>query len=339
MRALLFIDDEEGVRRSLVRALRHEPYRTFTAESGRAGIEFVKAHECGVATVISDFRMPGLDGLETLRTIGALNPEITRIILTGYATMEAAIEATNAGIDGFLTKPFDNIELRAKIHDIWVRRHLRQFVCEQVYALLQQTPAALAPRAQEVTVLFTDIRGFTKMSQVVSPAELVDYLNNSYFSPMGEIAYRYKGTLDKHIGDSMMVVFGSPVAQPDDARRAVQAAVEMQAAAQRIDRRLQAGSRLRLQTGIGIASGRVFSGIMGSRRRKEFTSVGLAVNLAARLQQIARGGEILMDAETYRKAGTGEVEAEALPPVTVKGVDRPVSVYRIAGGGEMPAGG
>ncbi len=333
MRALLLIDDEEGVRRSLVRALKHEPYRTFTAESGRAGIEFIKAHKGGIATVISDFRMPGLNGLETLRTIGSLNPEITRIILTGYATMEAAIEATNSGIDGFLTKPFDNIELRAKIHDIWVRRHLRQFVCEQVYALLSQTPSALAPSSREVTVLFTDIRGFTRMSQYVTPDELVAYLNDSYFNPMGEIAYRYKGTLDKHIGDSMMVVFGAPVAQSDDALRAVQAAVEMQAAARRIDAELQRKSGLRLQTGIGIASGSVFSGIMGSQRRKEFTSVGLAVNLAARLQQIARGGEILLDEATYRKAADGNFEAEALPPVSVKGVDRPMPVYRIGGRG------
>jgi adenylate cyclase len=330
MKALLFIDDEEGVRRSLVRALRHEPYRTFTAESGQEGVAFIKDNRFGVTTVISDFKMPGLDGLETLQAISALNPEITRIILTGYATMEAAIEATNAGIDGFLTKPFDNVELRAKIHEIWIRRHLRQFVCEQVYALLNRSPAALAPRLHEVTILFIDIRDFTRMSQHVPPEELVDYLNHSYFSPMGEIAYRYQGTLDKHIGDSMMVVFGAPASRPDDARRAVLAAIEMQAAARRIDAGLKAASRLRLRTGIGIASGPVCSGIMGSQRRKEFTSIGLAVNLAARLQQSARGGEILMDEETYRKTADGEWGAEVLPPMIVKGVDSAVRIYRIA---------
>ena len=121
MQALLFIDDEEGVRRSLLRALKREPYETYAAESGQKGIDFVKEHADRVATVVSDYKMPGLDGLQTLSAIKAINPEITRIILTGYATMEAAISATNAGIDGFLTKPFDNLELRAKIREIWVR--------------------------------------------------------------------------------------------------------------------------------------------------------------------------------------------------------------------------
>ena len=106
--------------------------------------------------------MPGLDGLETLSIIGSINPEITRIILTGYATMEAAIIATHEGIDGFLTKPFDNIELRAKIHEINVRKHLKQFVSEQVYKEIEASPVALTPRFHEVSILFSDIRGFTQ---------------------------------------------------------------------------------------------------------------------------------------------------------------------------------
>jgi adenylate cyclase len=328
MRDLLFIDDEEGVRRSLLRALKREPYETHTVSSGQEGIDFVKTHREHVATVISDYKMPGMDGLETLQAIGGLNPEITRIILTGYATMEAAINATNAGIDGFLTKPFDNTELRAKIHEIWVRKHLRQFVSEQIYAEINKSPAALAPRYHNVTVLFSDIRGFTRMSQRVTPEELVAFLNNHYFTPMGEIAYEHQGTMDKHIGDSMMVVFGSPVVHPDDALHAVHTAIAMQVKAREIDTALPAASALRLRTGIGIASGKVFSGVMGSLRKKEFTSVGLPVNIAARLQSLAQGGEILLDETTYLKI-TGQVDAEPLPPVTVKGLDAPIQVYRI----------
>ena len=328
MKALLFIDDEEGVRRSLTRALKREPYETYTASTGQEGILFVKAHLERVATVISDFKMPGLDGLETLSRIGAINPEITRIILTGYATMEAAISATNAGIDGFLTKPFDNIELRAKIHEIWVRKHLRQFVSEQIYEEINKSPTALIPRFHDVTILFSDIRNFTQMSQQVEPQALVDFLNNHYFTPMGDIAYQYKGTLDKHIGDSMMVVFGSPVSQPDDALRAVQAAIAMQQKAGEIDRMLRSQAGLRLQTGIGIASGKVFSGIMGSLRKKEFTSVGMPVNIAARLQSLARGGEILLNETAYSKIAA-EIAAEPLPPAKVKGLNAPINVYRI----------
>jgi adenylate cyclase len=328
MKALLFIDDEEGVRRSLKRALRREPFETHTVETGEAGIAFVRSHLDHITTVISDFKMPGIDGLETLNRIGTLNPEITRIILTGYATMEAAINATNAGIDGFLTKPFDNVELRAKIKDIWVRKHLRQFISEQIYREIRQSPQALAPRLHDVTILFADIRNFTRMSQQISPRELVDFLNNYFFTPMGDIAYEYQGTLDKHIGDSMMVVFGSPVAQSDANQRAVRAALAMQAKARQIDRMLSETSGLRLEIGIGIATGKAFSGIMGSLRKKEFTSVGMPVNIAARLQAMARGGEILIDASLHQQTN-GVIKAEPLPPANVKGVQDPLQVYRV----------
>ena len=134
--------------------------------------------------------MPGLNGLETLTVIGSINPEITRIILTGYATMEAAIHATNEGIDGFLTKPFDNIELRAKIREISVRKHLRQFVPEQVYREMENSSGFLESRFHEVSILFCDIRGFTSMSQEASPGVIADFLNNQFFIPFGEIGLR-----------------------------------------------------------------------------------------------------------------------------------------------------
>ena len=140
MNKLLFIDDEEGIRRSLVRALKREPYETYTAESGEAGISFVKRNRSDVGAVISDYKMPGMCGLETLGIVGSMNPEITRIILTGYATMEAAIQATNEGIDGFLTKPFDNLELRDNIQKIFVRKRLKQFVPEQIYKKIEESP-------------------------------------------------------------------------------------------------------------------------------------------------------------------------------------------------------
>ncbi len=109
--------------------------------------------------------MPGMDGLETLIEVGKINPEITRIMLTGYATMESAIESVNAGIDGFLTKPFENIELRAKVREYNVKKRLKQFVSEQVLMELQKDVRIMIPRKQVVTVLFTDIRGFSGLSE------------------------------------------------------------------------------------------------------------------------------------------------------------------------------
>ena len=328
MQNILFIDDEEGVRRSVLRALKREPYHIVAVSNGNEGIDFVRENTDTVATVVSDYKMPGLDGLQTLDAINTINPEITRIILTGYATMEAAISATNSGIDGFLTKPFDNLELRAKIREIWTRKHLRQFVSEQIYAEINKSPDSLLPSLHDVTVLFLDIRGFTRLSQELSPEVLVDYLNNYFFSPMGDIAYQYKGTLDKNIGDSMMIVFGSPVQREDDTLRAVQAAMAMQQKAKEINADLRSAARPPLRMGIGIARGKVFSGIMGSRRKKEYTSVGMPVNIASRLQGLAKGGEIYICENTHQ-AIASDIAAEHLPPVVVKGMGDPIPVYRI----------
>ncbi len=328
MNKLVLIDDEEGVRRSVARALKRESYQTHTVENGEAGIAYIKKNRDQIATVISDYKMPGLNGLETLSAIGSINPEITRIILTGYATMEAAIQATNEGIDGFLTKPFDNLELRAKIHKISVRKRLKQFIPEQIYKRIEKSPIALDPTFHEVSILFSDIRGFTHMSQKVPPEKLAAFLNNDYFTPMGEIAYTHDGMVDKHIGDSIMVVFGAPVERRNDTIRAVKAAVAMQQKAKEIDRVLAIQNGLRLKIGIGIATGNAFSGIIGSLRIKEFTSIGMPVNIAARLQGMAGTEEILICNTTFQKL-SGKIDAKPLPPVGVKGLDGPITVYRV----------
>lgn len=335
MNGLLFIDDEEGVRRSLLRALKRETYPTYAVENGEEGIAFLKNNISSIATVISDYKMPGLNGLETLTAIGSINPEITRIILTGYATMEAAIHATNEGIDGFLTKPFDNIELRAKIREISVRKHLRQFVPEQVYREMENSSGFLESRFHEVSILFCDIRGFTHMSQEASPEVIAAFLNNHFFIPMGEIAYKSNGIVDKHIGDSIMVVFNSQNGNNNDTTNAVRSALEMQKKAKQINGELQQKNGLKLDIGIGISTGRVFSGILGSLRKKEFTSIGMAVNVAARLENMAGKGEILISESTFEKLSNPKlpdgIEAQALPPVTIKGLEGPIIIYKVTG--------
>ena len=334
MEMLLFIDDEEGVRRSVRRALKREPYPVFTAETGEAGLRFFSDHLDETTTVVTDYKMPGMDGLETLARITALKPEVTTILLTGYATLEAAIQATNQGVDGFLTKPFENSELRARIREFAVRRRLRQFVPEALYDEICQSLDVLAPRCHEVTVLFSDIRGFTPMSRNADPETLAAFLNREYFTPMGEIAYAHCGMIDKHIGDSLMVVFGCPLPSPDDPRRAVASAHAMQSAAAEIDRRLRARGALRLTTGIGMATGRVFCGVFGSFRKKEYTVVGMPVNLAARLEKLAAPGEILMCPVTFRRAAAFIEQAgwavERRPGVAIKGLAEPLTLYRIA---------
>lgn len=324
---VLVVDDEEGVRRSLKKVLERDQYSILLAESGQEAIELVRADNRDIETVISDFRMPGLNGLETLIEIGRLNPEVTRIILTGYATMESAIESVNAGIDGFLTKPFDNTELRAKVKEYNIKKRLKQFVSEPVLRELQRETRDMYPRKQTVSVLFADIRGFARMAEDMTPKELSELVNCHYFSPLDQIIYDYRGTLDKHIGDGIMGIFGAPRAGEDDTLRAVAAAVHMRDEMARINRQLSEQGK-RIAVGIGIGTGEAMVGIFGSAKKKEYTAFGHPVNIASRLEHMAREDQILVCEQTYELV-KDHVDAERMGAFTLRGMEKAVEVFNI----------
>ena len=326
MNGLLIVDDEEGVRRALQKALGKENYQIFQAGDGHEAIGVVRDKPDEIAIVISDFKMPGLDGLQTLATIGAINPDITRIMLTGYATLESAIAATNEGIDGFLTKPLDNMELRAKVREYFIRKRLKQFVSSQVMRELQSDPGQLQPRKQVATILFSDIRGFTTMTERRDPQEWAAFLSINYFSPMGEIIFQNNGTLDKHIGDSIMAIYGAPIIGQDDVLRAVRTAVEMR------DRMIQINAALvdsqRLPVAFGIDTGEVMVGMFGSARKREYTALGHPVNRASHVQQVARAGQILITPETYELV-KDHLQVEALTPIQIRSLPELLTLYNV----------
>jgi class 3 adenylate cyclase len=326
MNGLLIVDDEEGVRRAVQKAMGRENYVVFTAPNGSEAIRIVTDHPAEIAVCISDFKMPGLDGLQTLAAIGSINPEITRIMLTGYATLESAIAATNEGIDGFLTKPFDNVELRAKVREYFVRKRLKQFVSPQVLQLLQADPSYLMPRKQLATLLFVDIRGFTALTEKHDPQPWAMFLSDNYFGPLGEIVFQNNGTLDKHIGDGIMAIFGAPIAAEDDALRAVRSAVEMRARMQAIN--APHDPDYQLPIAIGIHSGEVVVGMFGSARKREYTALGHTVNVAARLEQMAAADQILISSQTYELV-QAQVHVARLEPIMVKGLADPLQVYNV----------
>ncbi|MFH1079291.1 MAG: adenylate/guanylate cyclase domain-containing protein [Pseudomonadota bacterium] len=329
MIGLMVVDDEEGVRRSLRKVLEKDGYDILMAENGEQAVHIARENHNRLETVISDFKMPGMDGLETLIEIGKINPEITRIMLTGYATMESAIESVNAGIDGFLTKPFDNTELRAKVREYNVKKRLKQFVSEQIIAELQRDGRTMAPRNLTASILFIDIRGFSGLSETMTPDELSEMLNVHYFSPLDNIIYEFNGTLDKHIGDSIMGVFGAPVTYGDDALRAVASALSMVDEMKTINEKLEQKGR-KISVGIGIGTGEVMAGIFGSSRKKEYTIFGLPVVVAARLEQIARPGQILICEETYQRV-QDSVHAEKMEFKSVKGIEKKFNFYNVLG--------
>ena len=329
MMDLLVVDDEEGVRRSLKKVLERDGYSVLLAEDGRRAIGIVRDNPQRIKIVMSDYKMPGIDGLETLIEIGKINPEMTRIMLTGYATMESAIESVNAGIDGFITKPFSNIELRAKVRECNLRKRLKQFVSEQVFSEMSKGGSHMSLRKQKATVLFSDIRGFTELSERLGVEELCEMLNVQYFSPLDAIICEHNGTLDKHVGDSIMGVFGAPVTFEDDVVRAVVCAVGMMDEIEKINNGLSE-NRQKISIGIGVSTGEVMAGIFGSSRKKEYTVMGPTVNVAARLERCAKAGQILVCGDTYREV-EDRVRAESMGPITLKGIDRKVDVYSIQG--------
>lgn len=329
MNGLLVVDDEEGVRRSLKRLLQKDGYLIMLAENGREALEIVRNDVQEIETVICDYRMPGMDGIETLIEIGRINTEITRIILTAYATMANAIEAVNAGIDGFLTKPFENQELRAKVKECMIKKRLKQFVSEQVMAEIQKNTRTIHPRRMQVTILFSDMRGFSGLSERLTPSELSELLNRHYFTPIDSIIFAHNGTLDKHIGDGVMAIFGAPVSGSDDAVRAVQAALTILEEIARNNTGIPEADR-RIAVGIGIATGEVMAGIFGSCRKKEYTAYGPPVNLASRLENIAKADQILICDQTARLV-EDFVQLEKITGPIIKGVAHQSEVFRVLG--------
>jgi adenylate cyclase len=329
MNGLMVVDDEEGVRRSLKRVLEKDGYRIILAENGEEALNIVRSNGRDIETVISDYRMPGMDGLETLIEVGRMNSEITRIMLTGYATMASAIEAVNAGIDGFLTKPFENEELRVKVRECTIKKRLKQFVSEQVLAELQKNVKSILPKRVTVSILFSDIRGFSRLAERLNPAELAELLNRNYFTPLDNIIFNHNGTLDKHIGDSIMAIFGAPVAGDDDAYRAVLAALAMQEEITRINMSIAETDR-RIPVGIGIATGEVMVGVFGSPWKKEYTAFGAPVNFASRLEHSAQADQILVCGDTARRV-EDSVKMEKMDIPIIRGFARYPEVYSVTG--------
>lgn len=181
----------------------------------------------------------------------------------------------------------------------------------------------------QATVLFSDIRGFTTISDGAAPEAVVGMLNE-YFEAMVEIVFEMGGTLDKFIGDGLMAVWGTPIPGPDDPVLAVRAASRMRSLLESV---VNSARRARgeepLSAGYGIATGKVIAGAMGARRRQDFTVIGDTVNLSSRLCGQARPGQILVDENTERVCRRSGMTLQGLEPRVVKGVARPVSVWQV----------
>ena len=232
---------------------------------------------------------------------------------------------------GIVGAAVENSQFAERIRrEALVRANFERYFSPNLAARIAHSPDAvrLAGDKRQVAVLFSDIRGFTALSETMTPDDIARLLTE-YFTEMVECVFRHGGTLDKFIGDAVMAQWGAPLGAPDDADRAMQSALDMMRALEQLNARWAAEGRPTLSIGIGLNVGEAFAGNIGSERRLEYTVIGDTVNTASRLCSAADAGEILLSDE-MRRALTAPPPLAERPPMELKGKRESVRVYRVA---------
>ena len=248
---------------------------------------------------------------------------------TGKGSWEV-VDVTSRDEIGLLARAFNDM-VRGLQERERLKSTLARYVSDDVATriLTERNDLELKGELREVTVVFLDIRGFTALSERMSPRDVVAMLND-YFEVIIEVVFKHHGTVNKFIGDAVMAVFGAPFAVDDAPMRAVRAAVDIEQAVAAVNQRRKDAGLLGVTVGIGINTGQAVAGNVGSERRMEYTVIGDEVNLAQRLEGLAREGEVLVSQATYDHV-RDRVQARAREPVQVKGKTIPVWIYEITG--------
>jgi adenylate cyclase len=225
---------------------------------------------------------------------------------------------------------FDNANSHEELARRMVERQaLARYMSPNIVEKILSNPdeIQLGGENQTVTILFSDIRGFTRMSEHMEPHSVVELLNE-YFSEMTDLIEESEGTLDKYLGDGIMAIYGAPISKPDDALRATKTAMEMQRALAALNRNWESRGQRALAMGVGVNTGPVTAGNIGSPKRMDYTVIGDAVNLASRLCSNAAPGQILVSESTFLQLN-GQIPAQRLEPIRVKGKETPVELYDV----------
>ena len=259
------------------------------------------------------------------RALSRVNAAIRRLEQQEYVKVEVLrtgdeLEDLAQGFNSMV----DGLRERDKLR-VTMGKYMTEEVLEHVLA----GEVELGGKTLELTILFCDLRDFTTLSEKRTAQQIVELLNE-YFTEMVDCVMAEGGVVDKYIGDNIMAVFGAPVTRPDDAKRAVRAAVRMRGALAKLNERFAARGIERLRFGIGLHSGEVVAGNIGSAKRMEYTVIGDAVNLASRLESKTKelATDILISEATLERLDD-LAAVEAMGEVTVKGRAQPVKIYKV----------
>jgi adenylate cyclase len=296
--------------------LTHDAAMDFAASKGKSMI-LNRISSAIVAPLLHNDEILGVLWLDS-ETLAQFQPKDMEIVTAIAAQAAMFIEINILGI-----KVEQEIVNRERFS-----RLLSPNVAERVLSgELEVKPGGQLVR--ECTVFNSDIRGFTPMSEGAAPEMLVEMLNE-YFELMVETVFKYEGTLDKFMGDGIMALWGAPVIHPDDPLRSVSCALEQMEVLGRFNRRRIEKSQLPLAIGIGIHTGPLVAGYIGSSRALSYTVIGDVANTSARLCGVASAGQVLVSEMTLSRLA-GKFEVDELPPTQLKGKERPFRVFNVKG--------
>ena len=212
-----------------------------------------------------------------------------------------------------------------------IRKTFGRYLTDEVVAKLLENPEGLSlgGERRKITILVSDLRGFTSLSERLPPEEVVQILN-LYLGQMADVITFYRGTIDEFMGDGILVFFGAPTAREDDAERAVACAVAMQLAMEPVNAKMKELELPQLEMGIGINTGEVVVGNIGSEKRTKYGVVGRQMNLTYRLESYTIGGQILISEHTFKEVKQ-PLQINGEKQVLPKGVKRPITIYDIGG--------
>jgi adenylate cyclase len=352
---ILIVDDEPFNLDLLEQELADYDYVIERATDGVEAVEKTATFRPDV--ILLDYMMPKMNGLEVVKQLRASEQHkaIPVILLTAKATQEDKIAGLDAGADDYVTKPFDSFELLARVRamlrikqmhdtlDEW-NRTLADKVKQQVGELerMARLKRYLSPQIaekilgdddnlfkthrREITIVFLDLRGFTAFSDNSEPEEVMDFLRH-YHAEMGKLVFKFDGTLERFVGDGIVVIFNDPIPCEDHVNKAARMAVEMRDRVKEL-RTAWRKKGYDLDLGVGFAAGYTTLGTIGFEGRMDYGTVGNLPNLAARLCAEAKGGQILTDQKTMSRLEDA-FDAEPIQELNLKGINRPVVAFNV----------
>ena len=334
---LLVADDNKVNRLLLTRSLELQGHHVASAENGRIALEMLRRESFDL--LLLDMEMPEMDGFQVLEVLaGDLQlRDLPVIVTSSLEGIESVVRCIELGAEDYLPKPVNPVLLKARLGASLEKKRLRdqqkewmrRFATREVAQDLQQSGFALGGKRLTATVMFSDIRGFTALSETQTPEETIELLN-TYYTLMFDAISGHGGIVTLMAADGLMAVFGAPHPQPDPCDSAVRTALEMLETIDLFNLERDAAGKPQIKIGIGIASGVMVAGYAGTNERAAYTCIGDTVNLAARLESHTKVAlrPILIDSTTH-VAVAESFATEPLGEVQIRGKKKPVEVFAV----------